>query len=884
MQPIRWFGFGFVLVLLILIGCSGGSPNGSAPPQPLVQPVVAIGPYATVGQPSPASTPDQGSGVTYAWILTGGTLSSGQGTPSITWVAGTTGTLAASVTVTNSLGSALGKGTATVVAAPNGNLAMPVSVHPGDGWMQASVPIQPGMTTDWTVLPGSSTGAITSAVGAGVIRFSAGSAPGTFQIQAKVQNQAGTIATQSRTVTVQTGTWLVKNGGAGSSRSWGALAAMADGRNLLTGGLGPAGAIGSAEIYDPATDAMIRTNDLLQARFGQTATALGNGKVLVTGGGTSYDPNWGIGGLLASAEIYDPATGLWSAAGSMKLPRVNHAAVLLADGRVLVVGGSEAADSETAECYDPVQGTWAPAGLHASILSPSATLLPGGKVLVTGGQFGAPRVTVARAELYDPATGIWTTTGSMLSPRLYHCAALLTTGKVLVAGGLSDATNYPNLSAELYDPASGQWSATGSMGVRRSEFAMTPLADGRVLALGYDPSVEAYDPVTGTWTPAGRLNTDRTGPFAATRADGKVFVAVGNGQVAPETFDPATGTATGVKALGLALSGNNLTLLPNGRVLTVGGAYPASRAAGTCDPATGTWQPTGSLAVARQGHAVVLLPNGKVLVAGGVDTTGASLASAELYDPGTGVWTATGSMGASRSNPGATLLGSGKVLVAGGAQFSSANPYSPKYLNSAELYDPASGTWSATGSMLDDLFPGSATLLLDGTVLVEGLPIASTSNASSETYDPATGAWTRAGAMLEQRYAIAATRLPGGKVLVLGASSGNSQYLEGAFWSESYDPATRAWGSRSSMASGISDPAAVLLVDGRVLVVGGGAYASNGKKTTSLAAQIFNPTLGQWSLTAPMAMASEPALVLLPNGTVMAAMGWTDQPTEIYMP
>src|SRR5205823_152688 len=112
------------------------------------------------------------------------------------------------------------------------------------------------------------------------------------------------------------------------------------------------------------------------------------------------------------------------------------------------------------------------------------------------------------------------------------------------------------------------------------------------------------------------------------------------------------------------------------------------------DPITETWTATGALAVPRIAHTATLLPSGMVLVAGGyADPWGQdSLTSAELYDPGSGAWTATGGLAAARFYHTATLLPSGKVLVAGGQYFQS-------FLGSAELYEPSTGTWSTTGPL-----------------------------------------------------------------------------------------------------------------------------------------------------------------------------------------
>ncbi len=202
--------------------------------------------------------------------------------------------------------------------------------------------------------------------------------------------------------------------------------------------------------------------------------------------------------------------------------------------------------------------------------------------------------------------------------------------------------------------------------------------------------------------------------------------------------------------------------------------------AGTPD----AFEQTGSLATGRYYHTATLLPNGKVLVVGGRTgfPSGVILASAELYNPESGTWTTTGSMGGTRWIHTATLLPSGKVLVAGGQGGSG-------YLASAELYDPTSGTWSSTGSLDVAHSSPAATLLPDGKVLLAGGLSNGGALASTELYDPETGTWTTTGSMGGTRWIHTATLLPSGKVLVAGGQGG-SGYLASA---ELYAHRWRIW-------------------------------------------------------------------------------------------
>ena len=195
------------------------------------------------------------------------------------------------------------------------------------------------------------------------------------------------------------------------------------------------------------------------------------------------------------------------------------------------------------------------------------------------------------------------------------------------------------------------------------------------------------------------------------------------------------------------------------------GSAPASALSFSPADAPFTFDNTGSLAAARYGHTATLLSNGKVLVAGGGGTSG-YLASAELYDPASGTWTATGSFSTARAFHTATLLPNGNVLVAGGFN-GGANA-----LTSAELYDPASGTWAATGSLNTARHSHTATLLQNGMVLVAG-GYDGTSLASTELYDPASGTWSATGSLNAARWSHTATSLQNGKVLVAGGDGAN---------------------------------------------------------------------------------------------------------------
>lgn len=231
-------------------------------------------------------------------------------------------------------------------------------------------------------------------------------------------------------------------------------------------------------------------------------------------------------------------------------------------------------------------------------------------------------------------------------------------------------------------------------------------------------------------------------------------------------------------------------------------------------PANGTWQATATMNRSRTLATATLLPNGKVLVVGGF--SGMVEASAELYDPQSGQWTLTGSMGVGRYHHTATLLANGKVLVAGGKDwtYTQCGYYTCPPIASAEVYDPATGTWSRTASLPADIRSYAAVRLLDGRVISIG---GVRSNRTAATiHNPASHTWQAAASLNIDRYyaPYAATRLADGRVLVVGGNP-NSRFAE--VW----DQAAGFWSATGAMANARSSgPGVALLADGRVLVEG----------------------------------------------------------------
>lgn len=284
-----------------------------------------------------------------------------------------------------------------------------------------------------------------------------------------------------------------------------------------------------------------------------------------------------VGGLLAVAQTAQAAP-FYSVTGSLATARAGAAAAPLGDGRVLFAGGGNPGSVGSAEIYDPATGQFTTTSpLPTARRSPSAAPLDDGRVLVVGGVNSS---FLTDALIYDPATGNFTPTGSMGTPRAGAMAAPLPDGRVLVTGGY---TSSPTVTAtsEIYDPSTGQFSPTGSMISNRAHAAASPLPDGRVLIAGGGntsitySSAEIYDPATGSFSPTGSMVTFRWDVTGAPLPDGRVLVIGGWQNPGPidrtEIYDPKTGTFSLTTPLPQVNAAPSAAPLPGGGVLVAGG-------------------------------------------------------------------------------------------------------------------------------------------------------------------------------------------------------------------------------------------------------------------------------------------------------------------------
>jgi len=368
----------------------------------------------------------------------------------------------------------------------------------------------------------------------------------------------------------------------------------------------------SVEDYDLMSDAHLRkqnpvrfavassqplafetVGEMSTPRSDHAATLLDDGQVLILGGA-------------ASAELFDPADHAFVPTGELNVARSGAAAVKLTNGKVLVVGGDL-----SAETYDPATGAFTPTGhMHEEHGQPTATLLADGRVLVAGGiRVSGVGEALATAELFDPATASFAEAASMISARAEHAASLLPTGEVLIVGGRNghapDSADDPPWDptfVELFDPSSGRFRRSADMGTTRVAGSAATLPDGRVLVLGGfgDDLQNIHEqPANPEFAQLYERPFDGFGPLELPRAFERWFTA---------------------------------TPLPDGNVLLIGGTRRGSAVAAVSllDPKRGALIEMGHLAMPRMRHTATLLKDGRVLVTGGIDSDGNTLATAEI--------------------------------------------------------------------------------------------------------------------------------------------------------------------------------------------------------------------------------------------------------------
>jgi hypothetical protein len=290
--------------------------------------------------------------------------------------------------------------------------------------------------------------------------------------------------------------------------------------------------------------------------------------------------------------------------------------------------------------------------------------------------------------------------------------------------------------------------------------------------------------------------------------------------------------------------------------------------------------PTGAMYQPRAAHTATLLPDGTVLIVDGgqedLDDLLVSIPSAEIFDPSQGRFSSIGPPCIARELHTATLLMNGKVLITGGNEFNGYPTWLPA-TQTAELYDPASRSFAITGPMQAARTEHTATLLADGRVLIAGSSTSVEALASTEIYDPTAGSFVAAASLASPRSNHTATMLSSGKVLIVGGENGEVALAS----AELYDPTTNTFSSTGSMTTPRTGHTATLLANGKVLIAGGASSPAFGLgqmyiNVASLpTAELYDPVTGEFSPTGTMTISRiAHTATLLPNGSILIAGGY----------
>jgi IPT/TIG domain/Bacterial Ig-like domain (group 2)/Kelch motif/Galactose oxidase, central domain len=519
-------------------------------------------------------------------VTVGGMASNGKSftvkpTPSITGLSTTFGAVGISVTIS---GANFGTPQGTSTVKFNGVTATPTSW----GASQIMVPVPSGASTGSVVV--NTSGVDTNGVNFTVLTISSISVtPANLSLPFNSIQQYTATAIYSDNSTQNLGTnvtWSSSDTTITAINTTGVVTCPGQGQATIQASFGTFAGFTSVSVTGSS---FFPVGSLITRRVYHTATLLANGKVLIVGG---QDQN---SSEIAGAELYDPATGMFTATGSLAQARMSHTATLLPGGKVLIAGGTHSTPNglqslSSTELYDPATGTFDSNSVPRMIndhYSHTATLLNDGRVLIAGGQYLIPNFGGGQspAELYDPSAGTFTlTTGDLITPRSLHTATRLNDGTVLIAGG---SNSYSLAGSEIYDPATNVFTASGSLATARNGHTATLLSNGKVLVAGgqddcpspctnsYLSSVEIYDPAARSFLLTGSLSLARGFHSASLLNSGSPLIVGGGNFTAntgtAELFNPTNQQFTGAGSLVSQRWGHTATVLNDGTVLIAGG-------------------------------------------------------------------------------------------------------------------------------------------------------------------------------------------------------------------------------------------------------------------------------------------------------------------------
>ncbi len=692
-------------------------------------------------------------------------------------------------------------------------------------------------------------------------------------------NSASAALSDSLLYNVAAGTWsslgTLKNG----ERTLHTANRSGDYLVLLNGRDKNSSPVNMAEKIDVSKFSWKREGDLITNRGAHITAQLPDGRVLVAGG--ISNPSSSVSSYLDSSEIYNPATGQWSAGPNLPTKRLWATATRLNDNRILVVGGVDEAMNrlKPTAIYTPSTNTWSVGpSIALGRIGHSANLLPDGRVIIMGGNedsgFFPP---TNKTEIFDPTTNQWSAGPNLLTAITEHAAVTLNDQTILLVGGLTTLTlNSASAVVQLYNPATNTVTAKTSQSIGRYQASVTVLPSGKVLSSGglntsqaILASSEIYDPNTNTWTAGPTLNTGRRAHSSITLPSGKVLITGGSSSTSwplaaaanNEIYDPVANTFTNDKvSITNVHSLGTLVKLADGKILAAGGVDPNYTIATTETYVEGqsnavAWTSSTPLINGRGANTTTLLKNGKVLFTGGQSYAEAAALSATtaIYNPETNTMSAGPNMNEERAYHTATLLPSGKVFIAGGMNMSTGASAT------GEIYDPDSNTFTPVPLPRARYFH-SAFLLPNGRLVLTGGMDNSGTLLENDVYNPANGTWSTLG-----------NRPSPNAIEVIFPLNEAEFLLLGAFGNSKYDSAHDQWTTLATSPISRTFPTVARLTSGKIFVAGG---SDGGTGNPSAAVEIYNPEDDTWttvaSLDTPLVSMTSQAL---PNGTVAVIGG-----------
>lgn len=588
------------------------------------------------------------------------------------------------------------------------------------------------------------------------------------------------------------------------------------------------------------------TNDLIIGNSGFECVGFPDGRIMIAGGLNDF----------GSYQIYEPTTGRWTSA-SLPAGSSHDLGILLYNGKVLYLDGNDF------WFFQPDSNNWRSTGVSGPWSGWNCyTMLKDGRVLII--------YDGVNCNLYDYTTNTLSATGATTIKRTNAVETLLPNGKVLISGGWGGGIGCK--SCELYDPVSGVWSYTDSMTVKRTTHAgvLLPPPWNKVLMTGDTEPSDLYDLATNTWSATDTMEEpDATIEAIALLPNGKALVAGGSDLNICRVFDPDAEEWTTVDPMSIVRDHFSLAILYTGKILAMGtqaSSFP--RQCEIYDPSDGVWQvKSPTLITARQYATTTVLPirhtancSTNVLITGGENASGAALNSCELYNYSKQEVSSTGALGTARTHHTSVLLASvtEQVLASGGRNSGGA-------LNSCEIFNLTTQVWSSTNAMTAARFDHSATLLTDGRVLVTGGEGSGGYLNSCETFN--SGTWSPAGTMNIPRARHSTVLFADGKILVIGGeTTGGTPTASCEIWDGS------SWANAASMTTARSLHTATLLQSGKVLIVGG-----KGTGGTALnSCEIYDPTSNTWTQETDLNTARYAHNTILLYSGIVLVTGGTD--------